>query len=188
MRTLITIRKAARRTGIVCAAALVSTVAWAVPPYNYSLPPVDYVGVPLIDCTSFGMNFWVIFDWTANEYGRIHFDQDGNWVAAKGFRFNTNGRAYNSSDPSKELFADDAPGTGVHTHFIARFDENQVLETIQQSGVFFQFVLPGYGALAVNAGRVVSVLDGGMWKVIEVTPHAQFPSVEGAYAICSVLQ
>ena len=71
MRTLITIQKSARRIAIGCAAALVSTVAWAVPPYNYTLPPVDYVGVPLIDCTSFGMDFWVLRDYTANEYGRI---------------------------------------------------------------------------------------------------------------------
>jgi hypothetical protein len=188
MRTLISFRKVAKGLGIGCAAALLSTAAWAVPPYNYTLPPVDHVGVPLIDCTAFGMNFYVLRDYTANEYGRLHYDQDGNWVEAKGFYFETNGRIYNSSDPSRELLAEDLNGAGVHTHFMARYDENQVPQIMKMSGVIFHVVLPGYGALSVNAGQAKFVLVNGVWTVIEVTPHVPYPSVEGAYAICSYLQ
>ena len=116
----------------------------------------------------------------------LHYDQDGNWVAAKGFYFETNGRVYNSSDPSKELLAEDANGAGVHTHFIARYDENQVSQIMKQSGVFFQFVLPGYGALAVNAGRVVvGPVNGTAWTSDRSDTARPYPSVEGAYAICS---
>ena len=188
MRTLITSRKAARRTGIFLAAALWSTVARAVPPYNYTLPPVDHVGVPAVDCTPFGMNFWILRDYTANEFGRLHFDQDGNRVAAKGFYFETNGRVYNSSDPSKELLAEDSNGAGVHAHFLARYDESGVPEIMQMSGVFNQYVLPGYGTLAINAGKVEFAYDNGVWRVIGFTPHVPYPSVEDAYLVCSFLQ
>ena len=163
------------------------TAAWAVPPLKYTLEPVDFVGVPLFDCRAFGMDFLALADWTLNEYGKIHFDQDGNWVTAKGFTFHTDARGYNSEDPSKVIESDDVGGVGTHNHYIAYYDENQVAIFYKESGIYFKVIIPGYGAVAVNAGAAESVFDGNTWILTKFTPN-RFPSVDDAYAVCSFLQ
>lgn len=168
-------------------ALLAVTSAWAVPPLSYTLDPVEFEGVPFFDCRPFGMDFYVLADWTQHEYGKVHFDKDGNWVKVNGFTFNTDQRAYNSQDPSKEVTADDLAGTGEHNHFVAYYDENQVAVFYKQSGIYFRLVVPGYGKVAVNAGTIESQFDGNVWTVTKFTPNRLW-SEEDAYAVCSFLQ
>ena len=109
--------------GLGIAALFVSAGALADKPevYAYSY---DNEQVPFFDCSYFGMDFWIMADWTYNEFGRIHYDKDANLAKVNGYFFNTERRAYNSNDPSKAIEDGvNMVGAPEHQHFMVRFEE-----------------------------------------------------------------
>ena len=59
----------------------------------------------------------------------------------------------------------------------------------QEMGLFFHLVLPGYGAIFNNAGRIVIQLnfETGEWNVTQVTPNQDGFDADQVHAICSYI-
>jgi len=165
---------------------LAGTGAWADKPESYAYS-FDNEQLPMFDCSYFGMDFWILADWTYNEFGRIHYDKDANIVKINGFFFNTNRRAYNSSDPSKAIEDGvNMVGAPEHQHFVLRFDEGLQVY-YKESGINFKAVVPGYGSIVLNAGTAVYEWVGDGWVPTKFTPNREGP-VEDWYPMCAVLQ
>jgi hypothetical protein len=172
--------------GLGIAALVTSAGAWADKPESFAYS-YDNEQIPFFDCSYFGMDFWILADWTYNEYGRIHYDKDANIVKINGFFFNTDRRAYNSNDPSKAIEDGvNMVGAPEHQHFVVRFDEG-VDVYYKESGISFKAVVPGYGNIVLNAGTVVYERIGDDWVPIKFTPNRGGP-IEDWYPICAVLQ
>ena len=170
-----------------CVVLLTTMTAWAVKPENYVAPPVPYMDIPMLDCSFFpGMEFSVLGEWIKNEYGQIHYDNEGNMVMINGFIYLTEQRVWNSTDPSKDLTAEDVAGKAEHSHFILNFDENGVPTQYKESGVFTKMVVPGYGQIRLNAGHMHWVYDSG-WVLVNQTPNTE-ATIEDAYALCIYLE
>ena len=165
---------------------LTTITAWAVKPEKYIEVPVSDTDVPMLDCSLFGMEFMVLGEWTRNEYGRIHYDNEGNLVMINGFIYLTEQRVWNSTDPSKDLTGEDVAGKTEHSHFILTFDENGVPTQYNESGVSTKMVVPGFGQIRLSAGRYQYVFDFG-WVLVSQTPNT-YPTIEDAYALCTYLE
>lgn len=170
-----------------CVVLLSTMTAWAAKPVKYVMPP-DPIPAPVetLDCSWFGMEFTVLGEWTTNEYGQFHFDNEGNLVMINGFLYLTDQHLWNSTDPSKDLTGEDVAGKTEHSHFILNFDENGVPILYKESGVFAKMVVPGFGQIRLNAGRVLLV-PGDPWVLVSSTPNAD-PTFEDAYALCAYLE
>jgi len=169
-----------------CVVLLTAATAWAVKPAKYIMPPVPVIEAPMLDCSLFGMGFVVLGNWVVNEYGKYHFDKKGNLVMINGFLYLTDQRLWNSTDPSKDLTGEDVAGKTEHSHFILNFDENEDPILYKESGVFAKMVVPGFGQIRLNAGRVV-LLPGDPWVLVSSTPNAD-PTMMDAYALCTYLK
>ena len=170
-----------------CVVLLTSMTAWAVAPVKYVQDPVPFTDIPMLDCSLFGMEFGVLGEWMLNEYGKFHFDNEGNLVKINGFTYLTEQRVWNSTDPSKVLTGEDVAGKTEHSHFILNFDENGVPTQYQESGVTTKMVVPGYGQIRLSAGHLKFVIDSGEWILVHGTPNTS-PTIEDAYALCTYLE
>jgi hypothetical protein len=171
-----------------CVVLLTTMTAWAVKPAKYVAEPVPSTDVPMFDCSFFGMEFGVMGEWITNEYGQFHFDKKGNLVKINGFIYLTEQRVWNSTDSSKDLTEEDVAGKAEHSHFILNFDEHEVPTQYKESGVFTKMVVPGYGQIRLNAGRILLVPDGPEnWILVSSTPNTN-PTIEDAYALCVYLE
>ena len=169
------------------AALSAGTGAWPDQPEAYAFS-YDNAQVQFFDCSYFGMNFTILADWTYNEFGRNHYDKDGNIVKVNGFFFNTDRRAYNSTDPSKAIEDGvNMVGAPEHQHFMIRFDDDGVAVYYKESGINFKAVVPGYGSIVLNAGNVVFQWIDGRWVQTKFTPNRGGP-VEDWYPMCAFLQ
>lgn len=169
-----------------CAVLLTTMTAWAVQPEKYVAPPAPFTDIPMLDCSMFGMDFWVLGEWIKNEYGQYHYDTEGNLVMINGFIYLTDQRVWNSTDPGKDLTGEDVAGKAEHSHFVLNFDENGVPTQYKESGVFTKMVVPGYGQIRLDAGHVVYVNDSG-WILVNSTPNT-IPTMDDAYALCTYLE
>ncbi len=169
-----------------CVVLLAATTAWAAKPVSYVADPFVVENNPMLDCSWFGMGFWVLGEWITNEYGKYHFDNKGNMVMINGFNYLTEQRVWNSTDPSKDLTGEDVAGRAEHAHFILNFDENGIPTQYKESGVFNKMVVPGYGQIRLDAGQWYYVYDTG-WTLVKATPNTS-PTVEDAFALCTYLE
>ena len=164
-----------------------ATGAWAGKPEPYAYS-IDNEQVPFFDCSYFGMDFWILADWTYNEYGRYHYDKDGKLVKINGFFFNTDRRAYNSNDPSKAIEDGvNMVGATEHQHFVVEFDDEGTDVYYKESGISFVAIVPGYGRIALDAGTVAFQRVGDDWIPVKFTPNRSGP-LEDWYPMCAILQ
>ena len=168
-----------------CIAAFTVTTASAVKPVSYVNPQVSFTNVPFLDCTQFGFDFWVMANWTYNEYGRLHFDDQGNIVRLNGFFYLGDPLSWNSEDPSKVLTADDFAGTGEHIHFVVKFDSSGADVYYKEVGISFRTVVPGQGAIVLNAGMMEFEWDGAAWILTKLTPN-RTSGPENDYLSCEL--
>ena len=171
------------RLALGCAALLAAAMAWAIPPESYTAEPVELRNVPFIDCSKFGMDFFVMADWDINEYGKLHFDKEGKIVRVNGFLYNSNAWVWNSEYPDNKIGAE---ATAMeHTHFTVLFDENEVAVHYRENGVFWAHVVPGYGMNFVHAGQMEFVWDWDLlaWVPVKFTPN-QGGTEESEYVTC----
>ena len=172
--------------GLIVAMLMSIGIASAAKPVPYSLDPEHFQGEFFFDCSVFGMPFALLADWVYLEYGLQHFDNQGNLVRVTGFGRVVEPRAYNSTDPSKELTRNEMVGTTEHWQFTVRIHDG--IETwYRESGISFRAVVPGIGSLVMDAGTVIWESEDG----IDWFPHVQRPnSTSGAenFSLCSYLQ
>jgi hypothetical protein len=145
------------------------------------------VGQFFFDCSEFDMSFPILADYTIYDYGRFHFDKDGKIVRINGFTYIADRRAYNGTDPSKELTDDVMTGSPEHNHYVVGFDDNEVDVFYKETGIAFKGTVPGYGNFQIGAGAMMFEFVDPDWVPIKFTPN-WLAEPDDWYAMCAYLQ
>ena len=145
------------------------------------------VGQFFFDCSEFGMNFAVLADYKIYDYWREHYDKDGKIVRINGFTYLADRRAFNSTDPTKELTDDVMTGSPEHSHYVVKFDDNEEGVFYKEVGISFKATVPGYGNIQMGAGALMFEFIDPFWVPIRFTSN-RLDSSEDWYAMCAYLQ
>jgi len=127
------------------AALTIMSAANAVPPTRWTVGPLNLVGIPIGDCG----DFVILTDYTVHSDFTLFYDQTGTPIQLTRKVFVENGTSiyYNSNAPSYWL----AGGPGER-------ELNQIDATtgiVATTGASYKVMLPGYGHIFINAGRIV---------------------------------
>lgn len=107
---------------------------------------------PLVDCSIYGLGFWVLADATFNFKQTSFFDKDGNLLRIR-FRWTAEDIVYkNSLDKSKQLIPE--PLWGANRWIDVKTGE------MVQTGAYTRITAPGWGPLYVGFGRLIFSGDG----------------------------
>jgi len=166
-----------------CIAIVSVSTALAVPPVDYEFPPVHFQNVPFFDCSVVGFDFWILGSWTHNEYGREHFDNNGNLMKINGFWYFSDPASWNANDPSKGFFGDDFIGTLEHNHYTLNFDDDGGI-VYREVGINLRFIIPGTGPISMNAGLVEYIWNGEFWELTKITPNRYREFDDKLYKVC----
>ena len=130
------------------AALTVMSAANAVPPTRWTVGPLDFTGFYVGSCGDFNIltDYRVHSDWT------VFYDAAGVPIRVTRKAFIDNGTSvyYNSEDPSYWL----AGGPGERE--LNTFDVTS--GTVATRAASFKVVVPGYGNIFMNAGRIILVI------------------------------
>jgi hypothetical protein len=165
---------------------LMASPSFAEKPVSYAYSE-SVVGQFFFDCSEFGMPFAILADYTIYDYGHEHYDKDGKIVRINGFTYIVDRRAFNSTDPSKELTDDIMTGSPEHNHYVVKFDDNEKDVFYKEVGISFKATVPGYGNLQIGAGAMMFEFIDPFWVPIKFTPN-RLDSSDDWYAICAYLE
>jgi hypothetical protein len=174
---------------LACVALLTATTSWAVKPMDYVNDPFVIYEPDFFDCSAFGMDFLLSYYITVHDYGRMHFDKEGNLVRINGFNYYTDGVTWNNSDPGKNLTSEDYAGRGEHRHYVVNFDELGFDVGYKETGIDSKMIVPGYGPVWVSVGNMKWEWDWDLfaWVPTVFTPKRIYTE-EQFLALCTYLQ
>ena len=146
---------------------LFSTTAWAVKPVDYMNPPVFDNDSEFLDCSDFGMEYMMAAEWWVTEYGKMHFDKEGNLVRINGFVKLSDQLVWNTSEPEKYISSEMLAGGDEHNHFILEFDDEENVILSLEAGLNWKAVVPGSKPIAIHAGMLRWKYDeaNDFWRI-----------------------
>jgi hypothetical protein len=110
----------------------------------------DVVGEPNAYCGDDFGNFYVLGDNTQTFVITDFYNKDGDLEKTVVHFSVTDGRVYNSKHPEREL-----PEGPDHARWYFYPDS----DIYYQAGLAFHVTVPGYGIIAINAGRIIMIPD-----------------------------
>jgi hypothetical protein len=156
-------------------AMMCGVTAWAGKPETYPYGPRQVIGEEVANCG----DFLVLTDYSIEGFARFYLNKDGsfrlllNLVAPESIY-------YNSEDPSYWL-----PGTAENISQWYYFNANDEAIYWVTTGAPFRVILPGYGPVFMNVGRVK--LDIATQEFTFIA--GQFDNLNGNLdAICAALR